>query len=176
MAGKGLATMTATTVGLDWGMAALGITATPRKARVTAVRAEGLTDRYGEHAAIRILSVDRQRDTPRPLEPFGTTISSAVAMLIRQRQEPPAVTDLLPRPDVDADRPEVIHSVHGMTSSGDWFLLADVREAQPFGDRLSQVGEHFNCDIAAPWLVVAGGCVRDMINSDALDPSPGLAH
>ena len=161
---------------MDWGMAALGITVTSRKARVPAVRAGGLTDRYGEHAAILVLSVDRQRDTLRPLGPLDSTISSAVAMLVRQRHEPPAVTDLLPRPDGGADRPEVIHSVHGMTSSGDWFLLADVREAQPFGDRLSQVGGHFSCDIAEPWLVVAGGCVRDMIIADARDPSLALAH
>jgi hypothetical protein len=168
--------MTATMVGVDWGMAALGITVTPHKARVTAVRAEGLTDRYGEHAAISILSVERQRAAARLLEPFGHTTSSAVAMLVRRRQEPLAATELQPLPAVDTDRPEVIHSVHGMNSSGDWFLLADVGAADPLDDRLCQPGERRCGDAGDAWLVVAGGSVRDMIKSDVVELTPALAH
>jgi hypothetical protein len=170
--GKGLATMTATMVGVDWGMAALGITTPPRKARVPAVRAEGLTDRYGEHAAISMLSIDRQRVAARLLEPFGHTTSSAVAMLVRQRREPLVATDLQPLAAVDTDRPEVIHSVHGTNSSGDWFLLADIGASEPSSNLSSEVRGRPCDDAVDAWLVVAGGCVRDMISAEVLEPTP----
>lgn len=80
--------MTVTTVGVDWGMAALGITAMPRKAREMAVRSAELTTRYGEHAAVSNVQRESLRElfhlrrgtTPahigHRLEAVGLTIAS----------------------------------------------------------------------------------------------------
>jgi ABC-2 type transport system ATP-binding protein len=68
---------------MDWGMAALGINATPRKARETVVRAEGLTKRYGAHAAVSNVSFEvRRGDVFGFLGPNGSGKSTTIGMLL----------------------------------------------------------------------------------------------
>lgn len=58
---EGQAKMTATMVGADWGMLALGITSTSRKPRETVSRSVGLTKQFGEHAAVSKMSGETHR-------------------------------------------------------------------------------------------------------------------
>ena len=168
--------MTATVVGMDWGMAALGITVTPREDREIVVRQGSLTTRYGEHAAISNISDDRQRDLVRLLEPPGSATSSAAVSLRLRRSFLPATADPLPSPD-DASRTEIIRSIHGVTPSGNWFLLADAGGTDPSSDRLSRArNDSYDTAGSDSWLVVVGHRVRDMISADTLDPAPAPAR
>jgi ABC-2 type transport system ATP-binding protein len=68
---------------MDWGMAALGIHTTPRTERETVVRAEGLTKRYGEHAAVSNVSFDvRRGDVFGFLGPNGSGKSTTIGMML----------------------------------------------------------------------------------------------
>ncbi|HYI14736.1 MAG TPA: DUF5615 family PIN-like protein [Thermomicrobiales bacterium] len=79
--GKGQAKMTATMVGADWGMAALGVMATPRKARMSAVRAGNPTKSYGPHTAVSNISTDLRRlDTIGPGGPDRSGKSTTIGM------------------------------------------------------------------------------------------------
>ena len=168
--------MTATTVGIDWGLAALGIHETPREAREIVVRAGSLATRYGEHAAISRICVDRQSDVAGLLEPMSSDTSAAAVALVRCWPELLAATDLLPLPSDDVGRSEIIHSVHGVTPSGNWFLLADVGASEPSGHQLSQACDRPGDDVNDSWLVVVGRHNRDMISAEALDPTPAHAR
>jgi len=80
---KGQAKMTATMVGMDWGMAALGINSTPRQPRETVVRPERLTKRYGEHAAVSNVSFEvRWGDVFDFLEPNEPGKSTTIGMML----------------------------------------------------------------------------------------------
>ncbi len=81
--------MTATMVGVDWGMTALGINSTPQKARETVVRRERLTKRYGEHAAVSNVSFEvRWGDVFGFLGPHGSGKSTMTGTVIGPIQPP----------------------------------------------------------------------------------------
>jgi len=87
--------MTATMVGMDWGMAALGINGTPRKQGESVVRAEGLSKRYGEHAAVSNVSFEVQRgDIFGFLGPNGSGKSTTIGMMLGLVQPSSGTIDL----------------------------------------------------------------------------------
>jgi ABC-2 type transport system ATP-binding protein len=70
-------------VGVDWGMAALGITGATRHHRETVVRVEGLTKRYGQHAAVSNISFEvRRGDVFGFLGPNGSGKSTTIGIML----------------------------------------------------------------------------------------------
>ena len=61
---------------------------------------------------------------------------------------------------------EIIHAVHGVTSSGNWFLLADVKPKLRASDYCRDAVEHVVDDT---WLVVLGWRDRDIITLQGRD-------
>jgi hypothetical protein len=65
----------------------------------------------------------------------------------------------------DGGRPAVIRAVHGVTASGDWFLLADVASKPPGGVDDMSDARRFD----ESWLVVLGRRDRDIITLQGHD-------
>ncbi len=63
-------------------------------------------------------------------------------------------------------RPPIIHAFHGVTPTGNWFVLADVAPAQP-DDEPACIVESRTFD--ASWLVILGRPDRDIITLQGPD-------
>ena len=116
------------TVGMDWGLVALGVTATVREVGEVVVATGELAARYGEHAVITTGSFADDRAHASAVDQPVILIASSESFLV---SAPIAAIEL----DSREESIGVIHAIHGVNADGEWFLLAD------FADGLTRAGD-----------------------------------